>query len=908
MKRDVARPGKKWFTNKYLWLFLMTSLLFGGLYIRYILGGYAYFYTDMGADTFDINYPLYMLFSKVFQSREYSDYFLNVGLGMDMSSYVYQYLNPLNLLVVLLPQRLLPWAVLFATYLKLMIISMFGYKFFHKHIDNEMGSFIAALVWTFSSYIMLWGQHYGFCTSVAMFTVFMYLVYLHTEDRERSRNWLLVLFITLMLFTNYYFLYMSGIIGALYIVIYLVSRKESWKKILKKLAGLGGMGILGICIGGVCLIPTLNIFSGSTRSDAVNMKYFSSMIKPYKPKWLFAFLARFFSNNTLGIADKYSGISNYYEMAMLFTSSLFTFSVPYLLTRKKLRLRTIILTTLSIVALVLPITGKLLTMNSHTQRWCFVLCFLEALAVGVFVKLLITEKNKVSAVISVTVGILFTAVSYALLYWGKEQKYYKKLDTTVLLVCAVFILVYAILILVKSFTVRIDRCFPVILTAVLLAELLAANYPSINVRKSPTRNQVATEYYNDGSAQAAEMLRERDDSVYRVSKTYESASENDGMAQGYNGLSVYLTTNPKELVELKDMYGGTGVSDNFVYFDKDNFIRNSLLGVKYLMANPGDGISEQNYELLDNVSGKDVYENKNALPFGYLYDSKWNRENIMDMTETERTLAAVNGFYFTESKSSTIYKAAAIDTAEGNTLTEQKVTANDCKVNQTKSGITMTEMTDDPNIVWQNVGNTFGDAPIHTITIEVEAPKAVDMALYYKGKDDENFRGDQICIFHINKKQNTWTGIVPGDITDLRLDVSTEVEEVTVKNITVSGCAGDNAAFEKLKNTDIKDSVFGDDRYSAKVNNTEKGTQMLCIPLLYGAGWSASLDGQETALYNINSGLCGVEIPAGEHQVVLTYEIPREKAGIVLTLGGSIVYLLWLSFGAIRRRKNRADF
>lgn len=908
MRTNTVKSGKEWFTNKYLWLFLVTSLLFGGLYIRFILGDYAYFYTDMGADTFDINYPLYVLFSNVFQSGEYSDYFLNVGLGMDMSSYVYQYLNPLNLLVVLLPQRLLPWAVLFATYLKLMIISMFGYKFFNKHIQNEMGGFIAALVWTFSSYVMLWGQHYGFCTSIALFTVFMYLVYLHVEDKEHSRNWILVLFITLMLFTNYYFLYMSGVIGALYIVIYMVCRRESWKKTLMKLAGLAGMGVLGICIGGVCLIPTLNIFSGSTRSDAVNMKYFDSMIKPYKPKWLYAFLARFFSNNTLGIADKYSGISNYYEMAMLFTSSLFTFSVPYLITRKKLRLRTIVLTAMSVVALFLPITGKLLTMNSHTQRWSFMLCFLEALAVGMFVKLLMTERNKVSALISVAVGILFTAVSYGLLFWGKSQKYYKKLDTTVLLICAVFILAYAILILAKSFTLRADRYFPVILTAVLMAELLAANYPSINMRKSPTRNQVATEFYNDGSAEAAEMIRGRDDSVYRVSKTYESASENDGMAQGYNGLSVYLTTNPKELVELKDMYGGTGVSDNFVYFDKDNFVLNSLLGVKYLLANPGDGVSEQNYEFLDNVSGKDVYENKNALPFGYLYNSKWSLEDIKNMTETERTLAAVDGFYFTDNNSDVVYETAAVDTEKGSSLTKQKVTANDCTVTQTDKGITMSEMQGDPNIVWQNVGGMFSDGAIHTITIEAEAPKAVDMALYYKGKDDENFRGDQICIFHINKKNNTWTGIVPGDITDLRLDVSTEVSEVTVKEITVSKCTGDNAAFEKLKNTDIKDVTFGDNQYSARINNTEKNPQMLCIPLLYGAGWSASLDGQAAPLYNINSGLCGVEIPSGEHQVVLTYQIPHERAGIALTLGGTIVYLLWFSLGAVRRRKNRAVF
>ena len=77
-------------------LFLVISALFSVLFARFWLGDYAYLYLDVGADTFDINYPLYRLFSDALHSGEYEDYFLNVGLGMDMSSYFYQYLNPLN--------------------------------------------------------------------------------------------------------------------------------------------------------------------------------------------------------------------------------------------------------------------------------------------------------------------------------------------------------------------------------------------------------------------------------------------------------------------------------------------------------------------------------------------------------------------------------------------------------------------------------------------------------------------------------------------------------------------------------------------------------------------------------------------------------------------------------------------
>ena len=45
--------------NELVWLFLLTSGLFAILYSKFILGGYAYVFTDTGADTMQINYAQY---------------------------------------------------------------------------------------------------------------------------------------------------------------------------------------------------------------------------------------------------------------------------------------------------------------------------------------------------------------------------------------------------------------------------------------------------------------------------------------------------------------------------------------------------------------------------------------------------------------------------------------------------------------------------------------------------------------------------------------------------------------------------------------------------------------------------------------------------------------------------------
>ena len=86
--------------NELVWLFLITSGLFAILYSKFILGGYAYVFTDTGADTMQINYAQYGLFSSLFRSGE-SGYVLQAGLGMDVSSYYPAYLIPYNLLILL---------------------------------------------------------------------------------------------------------------------------------------------------------------------------------------------------------------------------------------------------------------------------------------------------------------------------------------------------------------------------------------------------------------------------------------------------------------------------------------------------------------------------------------------------------------------------------------------------------------------------------------------------------------------------------------------------------------------------------------------------------------------------------------------------------------------------------------
>ena len=236
---------------------------------------------------------------------------------------------------------------------------------------------------------------------------------------------------------------------------------------------------------------------------------------------------------------------------------------------------------------------------------------------------------------------------------------------------------------------------------------------------------------------------------------------------------------------------------------------------------------------------------------------------------------------------------------------KKKVQASDCKIKKSSDGITMSKMAGDPFITIENVQSAFKEGAVHTITVELDVDEKVDMALYYQTEGDTQFSQDKIYIFKVSPKKSSWTYLVPGDITNLRLDVSTQTERVTVKDIRVNNCESDNAAYEKLQNSEVTNVTYAENTYTAEVNNSSDRRQMLCVPLLYSEGWTAVIDGKETKLYSINSGLCGIEIPSGAHQVSLTYEMPHKIAGIVLSGVGVVIYLILLIYWTMQRRKNR---
>jgi uncharacterized membrane protein YfhO len=77
---------------------------------------------------------------------------------------------------------------------------------------------------------------------------------------------------------------------------------------------------------------------------------------------------------------------------------------------------------------------------------------------------------------------------------------------------------------------------------------------------------------------------------------------------------------------------------------------------------------------------------------------------------------------------------------------------------------------------------------------------------------------------------------------------------------------------------------------------------MLCIPLPYCSGWSATVNGAAADVRNINGGLCGILLSSGTSEVTMTYHVPHLKTGLAVSLISLLAFAV-LYAGSFRRKK-----
>lgn len=879
----LKRPDGKRIWRLYLIDLLVMTIIFLILYHSFLFDGQMYAYSDVGADTIDQYLPNMCYDTEKIRSGVYGEYDLSYGLGSYTGGYLLKYLNPVNLPILLLGQEQLPTALMISLYLKYALICLFALLYFDKLLGNDKVAAVCALLWTFSGYSVLWGQHYNFMTSILSFTVAMYGFQLYLDD---DKLWYLVIpAIALLAVTSYYFLYISCYFFLIYGVLYLAFRKSAILRIIKKAGGFVLVMLLAACMAGESLWPRIAVFFSSSRVDQVANATPSELL--YGTNYLYGYLARFLSNDLIGTGDLFYGPVNYYEFAILSVSVLSVFSFAYLIQGKYWK-RTVALYSIGILSLCFPTVNRLLTFSEVTQRWTYLLCFAQVIGIGFALADGCGKCNKNNGrkriVRTVLIADAIMLLVCTLLYHYHVQTGGWILNKNAC--CKIVLILVAYHLAAFGVLVTKKHEFVIIMTIVAM-ELTVANYGCVNQRSTISVDQWRTSMYNDGTQEIVQWIHEQDQSLYRINKTYTSVSNCDALMQGYYGMATYSSTNPAELVSLAKSYGYASAG-NRIRFAANDLLANTMLGVKYVITGKDEVLDPEYYEKIYSDENYCVYENKYWIGFGYIYQQEAEQKDVLADTSLDILVTMSDKYYFTEQ-----VNPDRVDRTVGVDLLPYLSGNENCEILAAET-ISMTGTGYDMSLsfVAPEIPENYMAAGIR---VKITAEKPSSLTVVTEAVSEAGAESRRDVIYYDagtgTYELNTVTG---AEIGNIQLYLSWEPQSINIEAVELMLLPGQTQLQQNLlalqKNGNVN-AEYTQEGFSISLQTPMDETVMLCVPLIYSQYWHATVNGKEATVHNINGGLIGIELQPGETDIGIEYANHLFKVGNCISIAGLVVFL-----------------
>lgn len=309
-------------------IFLLTGLILIScvlVFKNFLFGGQVLAYTDIGSDTAAQYLMHYQTIINHLRDGSFSLWDFHNGVGINMFSL--NLFDPFLLLLyglgVLLGSEQIYGILVYMQILRMVLAGLVLYGYLSCFRLSEPGKVIGAYLYTFSGFMVVWGQHYQFGTIAILFPLLLLMV----EKALKKRQWHLGVTVACALVSlcSMYFGYMQLMALGFY-VLFRVAWEEKFfsKSGLKRIGAIYGSMILGIGMGMFQLLPSaMMIFGVSDRmeGDSLLTRVVEAM-HPYDGAYYKTLFLRFFSSNLQG-TNEFSGYQNYYEAPNVFFSVLF---------------------------------------------------------------------------------------------------------------------------------------------------------------------------------------------------------------------------------------------------------------------------------------------------------------------------------------------------------------------------------------------------------------------------------------------------------------------------------------------------------------------------------------------------------------------------------------------------------
>lgn len=691
---------------------------------------------------------------------------------------------------------------------------------------------------------------------------------------DRKKMLLYSLTLLYVFVSNFYIGYMVGIFSALYFAYYIASGKitDKRKRSLPKAAALYGCSSLAsIFMSCWIVIPVYKAlqngklgFGNNDFSPAENFNITDALLK--------LFPGTFDTIRPEGMPMIYSG-----TLALIFAVIYFTMrKIPW-----RQRIAGGVLLGLLIISMYIKPVDMLWHGGSvpiwMPYRYSFIVVFLlivfgaEALE-----NIKHVRRKTIGAVFAALMALLLIADHYA----GSEH-----FNTTLVIVIPIIVLavISTAAVLFKKYGSYI--AMKQALLGVVCIELAVNNLVTFNKMDKDIYYSTRESYVDDipKTREVVNAVKELDGGFYRMEKTYHRCV-NDAVATGLYGMSHSSSVfNSKAIAEAKKL--GYGAREHYSRYDGATPLTDDIFGVKYVLSK--SELLAQYYETLDIQADTDikVYENKDALGFAYLADKSVINSEITDTSPfyAQQTLAAL-----LSGENCDVY-----------------VPVDDYYIDLINLNAGSTT---DRHLSYKKRLNDEEASVNYNITASIDGRVYMYLPSLYERECKLYVNGEYIKNYFENENHSiAYLGdFRSGENFTVKLKLNGSdvyYEEPQFYTIDDAALSRFN---EKMHSMNANTTVTrtGRARLSITVNAAEDCALFTSIP--FEEGWTALVDGKEAEIQKgVDKTFMCLDVTSGTHTIELSFYPSGMKTGIILSIGGAVLFALVIVIPILAKRPKK---
>lgn len=691
---------------------------------------------------------------------------------------------------------------------------------------------------------------------------------------DKKRFLLYSLSLLYVFISNYYIGYMAGIFSALYFVYYIASGKTaepSAKGVGKSVLVYGASSLSAIFMSCWVIVPVYKslemgklAFGDPDYSPAENFNITDILIK--------LFPGTFDTIRPEGFPMLYCG-----TVALIFAVIYFTL--------KKIPLRQRVSGGVLFGIILLSMYIKPVDMMWHggrvpvwmPYRYAFIAVFLLMMfGAEAFENIKSVKRKNFGAVFAVLLSVLLIADHYA----GSDH-----FNTTLVIVIPIIALSVfsAVLVLYKKHSDF--RSMKITMLVLLCAELLVNNIVTFTKMHKDIYYSSRESYLGDipNTREVVNEVKALDGGFYRMEKTYHRCV-NDPMAVGMYGMSHSTSTfNAKAIALAKTL--GFGAREHYSRYDGATPLTDDILGIKYILSQ--SELLSQYDETLDISENGDIkaYINEDVFGFAYLADESVIGAKLEDKSPfsvQERLAARLSGDVNKMYLPITDYAPDLINLNAGST---------------TDRHISYTKRLDDEEAY---------------VNYNIIAPYSGRVYMYLPSNYERECRlyvnGEFIKYYFENENHSiAYLGeFAQGESFDVKLELlGNDVYYEQPQFFTLDDAA--LARFsEKMRTMNENTVVTRTDKAKLSITVDADRDRALFTSIPIEEGWTATIDGKPAEILSTaNETLMCLKVPSGKHTIELSFFPAGMKTGLILTVGGTVMFAAMIVISVVIKRPRR---